>query len=212
VGLHRLLPLSGVVFLVLAIAGFMIAGDTPRSDASAEKVAAFYADNYSNGVAASYVLAWAAPFLVLFGTVVGTTFWRAGTDNAVPVFPIVLISGAAIAATGFLAAGALHFAVSEGAKHHYSAQTLHGLSALDQDAQVIFTGGLGILLLGAAGVLIPRPGLYRWLGWTGLPLAVGIYLPFGVGLIAVALTVIWIATLSILLAARGRPEPSQAAS
>jgi hypothetical protein len=32
---------------VLAIGGFVIAGDTPRADASAEKVAAFYADNYS---------------------------------------------------------------------------------------------------------------------------------------------------------------------
>ena len=74
--LQRLLPLSGVVFLVLAIVGFMIAGDTPRSDASADKVAAFYADNYSNGIAASYVLAWAAPFVVLFGIVIGTTFWR----------------------------------------------------------------------------------------------------------------------------------------
>ena len=196
---------------MLAIAGFVIAGDTPRTDASAEKVAAFYADNYSNGIAASHVLAWAAPFLVLFGTVVGTTFWRTGSDDGVPVFPIVRIGGAAISATGFLAASALHFAVSEGAKHDYSAPTLHGLSALDQDAQVIFTGGLGILLLGAAGVLAQRAGVYRLLGWTGLVLAVGLCIPFGVGLIAAALTVIWIATLSIVLAARGRPEPSEAA-
>ena len=33
--LQRLLPLSGVAILVLAIVGFMIAGDTPRSDANA---------------------------------------------------------------------------------------------------------------------------------------------------------------------------------
>jgi hypothetical protein len=207
--LQRLLPLSGVVFLVLAIAGFMIAGDTPRSDASAEKVAAFYADNYSNGIAASYVLAWAAPFVVLFGIVLGTTFWRSRSES-LPVFPIVVISGAAIAAAGFLAASALHFAVSEGAKHGYSAQTLQGLSGLDQDAQVIFTGGLGILLLGAAGVLAHREGIYRWLGWTGLVLGVGIYVPFGVGLIAVALTVIWVATLSIILTVRGPAAQAEA--
>lgn len=210
--LRRLLPLSGVVFLVLAIAGFMIAGDTPRSDASAEKVAAFYADNYSNGIAASYVLAWAAPFVVLFGIVLGTTFWRSRSEG-IPVFPIVAISGAAISAAGFLAASALHFAVSEGAKHGYSAQTLQGLSGLDQDAQVIFTGGLGILLLGAAGVLAYREGIYGWLGWTGLVLGVGIYVPFGVGLIAVALTAIWVATLSVILTVRGqaaRAEPTAA--
>ena len=207
--LRRLLPLSGVVFLVLAIAGFMIAGDTPRSDASAEKVAAFYADNYSNGIAASYVLAWAAPFVVLFGIVLGTTFWRSRSEG-IPVFPIVVISGATISAAGFLAASALHFAVSEGAKHGYSAQTLQGLSGLDQDAQVIFTGGLGILLLGAAGVLAHREGIYRWLGWTGLVLGVGIYVPFGVGLIAVALTVIWVATLSIILTIRGQAAQAEA--
>jgi len=207
---QRLLPLSGVVFLLLAIAGFMIAGDTPRSDASAEAVATFYADNYSNGIVASYVLAWAAPFLVVFGAVLGTTFWRSGADSA-PVFPVVLISGAVISATGFLAAGALHFAVSEGGKHDYSAQTLHSLSALDQDAQVIFTGGLGILLLGAAGVLVPCAGVYRWLGWTGLVLGVGIYIPFGVGLIAVALTAVWVATTSVVLTVRGRPGPTEAA-
>jgi hypothetical protein len=207
--LQRLLPLSGVVFLVLAIAGFMIAGDTPRSDASAEKVAAFYADNYSNGIAASYVLAWAAPFVVLFGIVLGTTFWRSRSES-LPVFPIVVISGAAISAAGFLAASALHFAVSEGAKHGYSAQTLQGLSGLDQDAQVIFTGGLGILLLGAAGVLAHRKGIYRWLGWTGLVLGVGIYVPFGVGLIAVALTVIWVATLSVILTISGQAAQAEA--
>jgi hypothetical protein len=207
--LQRLLPLSGVVFLVLAIVGFVIAGDTPRSDASAEKVAAFYTDNYSNGIAASYVLAWAAPFVVLFGVVLGTTFWQSRSEG-IPVFPIVVISGAAIAAAGFLAAGALHFAVSEGAKHSYSAQTLQGLSGLDQDAQVIFTGGLGILLLGAAGVLAHREGIDRWLGWTGLVLGVGIYVPFGVGLIAVVLTVIWVVTLSITLTIRGQAAPAEA--
>jgi hypothetical protein len=202
--LQRVLPLSGVVFLVLAIAGFVIAGDTPRSDASAEKVAAFYADNYSNGIAASYVLAWAAPFLVVFGGVLATMFWRSA--SGMRVFPIVLVGGAVISGAGFLAASALHFAVSEGAKHHYSAETLQGLSGLDQDAQVIFTGGLGILLLGAAGVLAPRAGMYKWLGWAGLVLGVGIYVPFGVGLIAVIFTAIWVATLSILLTIRGHAE------
>lgn len=206
--LQRLLPLSGVVFLVLAIAGFMIAGDTPRSDASAEKVAAFYADNYSNGIVASYVLAWAAPFVVLFGIVVGTRFWRSAGEG-IPVFPIVVISGAAISGAGFLAASALHFAVSEGAKHGYSTETLQGLSGLDQDAQVIFTGGLGILLLGAAGVLTHREGIYRWLGWTALVLGVGIYVPFGVGLIAVALTVIWVVTLSTILTIRGQAAQAE---
>jgi hypothetical protein len=203
---QRLLPLSGVVFLVLTILSFVIAGDTPRSDASAEKVAAFYADNYSNGIAASYVLAWAAPFLVLFGTVLGTTFWRSGGDDRAPTFPIILIGGAVISAAGFLAASAFHFAVSEGAKHHYSPQTLHALSALDQDAQVIFTGGLGVLLIGAAGALTRRTGVDRWLGWTSLVLAIGIYVPYGVGFVAFALTGVWIATLSMVLAARRHPE------
>jgi hypothetical protein len=205
---RRLLPLSGVVFLVLAIVAFIMAGDTPRSDASAEKVAAFYADNYSNGIAASYVLAWAAPFVVLFGIVVGTTFGRPSSEG-LPVFPIMVIAGAAISGAGFLAASALHFAVSEGAKHGYSAETLQGLSGLDQDAQVIFTGGLGILLLGAAGVLTHREGIYRWLGWTALVLGVGIYVPFGVGLIAVALTVIWVVTLSVILTLRGQAEQTE---
>jgi hypothetical protein len=203
--LQRVLPASGVVFLVLAIAGFVIAGDTPRSDASAEEVAAFYADNYSNGIAASYVLAWAAPFLVVFGGALGTMFWRSGSRGT-PVFPIVLIGGAVISAAGFLVASALHFAVSEGAKHHYSAETLQGLSGLDQDAQVIFTGGLGILLLGAAGVLAPRGGIQRWLGWAALVLGVGIYIPFGIGLIAVIFTAIWLATTSILLTVRREAE------
>jgi MFS family permease len=207
--MQRLLPLSGVAFLALAILGFAIAGDTPRSDASAQKVAAFYAENSSNGIAASYVLAWAAPFLVLFGAVLGTAFWRSGNDG-VPAFPIILLSGAAIAAAGFLAASAFHFAVSEGAKHHYSPQTLQALSALDQDAQVIFTGGLGVMLVGAAGVLTPRAGAYRWLGWASLILAIGIYLPYGIGFIAFALTGLWIATLSVVLAARRQPEPADA--
>src|ERR687887_245982 len=41
----RLAPLTGVVFVALLVASFIVSGNTPDSDASAQEVASFYSSH-----------------------------------------------------------------------------------------------------------------------------------------------------------------------
>ena len=93
----RALPLSGVVFVVLAVlAVVVLGGDTPSNDASAAEVLSFYdAHSVRQGIAA-FVLAVSVPFLVFFGVSIATAAWPEGADRR-PVWQYVLIGGSGLA-------------------------------------------------------------------------------------------------------------------
>ena len=67
-GLARLAPLSGPVFVILMIAGFLIAGSSPNPDASDTKIAAYLtkSSNQSHNQTAWLILLVAMLFLVAF--------------------------------------------------------------------------------------------------------------------------------------------------
>ena len=118
--------------------------------------------------------------------------------------------GGTIAGMGFLLAAALSFGLAEGSQNGFTPETLQGLSGLSNEAQVIFSGGIGIMLFGAAALLMGRPGLLKILGWVALIIAIAIFAPLSVGLIAFALSGLWILVVSIMLAARGTAQAASA--
>ena len=65
---RRVLPLSGVAFVVIALVAIVgLGGDTPSNDASAAEVADFYSAHSTRNAIAAFVLAVSIPFLVVFG-------------------------------------------------------------------------------------------------------------------------------------------------
>ena len=83
-GQQRLLALSGIAFVALALVAVVaIGGDTPGTDASAGELASFYGDNAIRQGAGAFVLAAAALFVVLFGVGLATRFADAGRSPAV---------------------------------------------------------------------------------------------------------------------------------
>jgi hypothetical protein len=65
--IRRLLPLSGIVFVVGVVVGIAaIGGDTPDIKSSATKITSFYGTHHSKETLAAYVVYWASPFLILF--------------------------------------------------------------------------------------------------------------------------------------------------
>jgi hypothetical protein len=192
--LQRLLPLSGIVFVVLVAVSFAaLGGNTPGGGSSAEKLTAFYTTHNGAEKAAVYVLAIGVGFLALFAAAA----WRQAAPG---VWRLLLVSGAAIAAAGFLAAATLHFALVEGVHHQIAPGALQALNELDAYDYLPFSIGIGIMLVGAAGLGIPGHGFERVLGWTALLLGLGAFTP--AGFFTFLASGVWIVAASITLTLR----------
>ncbi len=200
--LNRLLPLSGVVFVALvAVAFAALGGNTPGGDASAEKVTSFYLAHHGAQTAAVYVLAVGVGFLALFAVAA----WRQAAPG---MWRLLFVAGAAIAAAGFLAASTLHFALTQGVHHHVAPAAAQALNELDAYDYLPFSIGIGIMLLGAAGLGIPQRGVERVLGWSALVLGIGAFTP--VGFFTFLASGVWIVVASIAMTVA--PEPERAGS
>jgi hypothetical protein len=192
--LQRWLPLSGLAFVVIVVVTFAaVEGDTPESDATAAKVASFYNAHQDTAWASAFLLAAAAPFLVIFGVNLALALWPESSGRR-PVWPTVLLVGSALGAMSFLVGAHGALAVADGADHLTPA-ALQGVNVIDSDSWIVFNSALGIMLLGAAGSLIPRGS--RALGWSALVLGIALFIPFA-DFVALLLTGIWIIVTSIL--------------
>jgi hypothetical protein len=78
------------------------------------------------------------------------------------------------------------------------------LNAIDSQAWVGFTGGIGVMLLGAAGSMLPARSGVRWLGWIALVLGVLMFTP--VGFFAFLGSGLWIALASVALTMQQRSQ------
>jgi hypothetical protein len=66
---------------------------------------------------------------------------------------------------------------------------------------MVWTVGLSVTLLGAAGMFIPRAGFERVLGWIALVLGVVGLVPEPIGLVGTFGSVLWILVTSIRIVA-----------
>ena len=105
--LRRWAPLSGPVFVVLMIAGFIIAGSSPDSDASDAKIAAYLAksSNQSHNEIAWIILLVAMLFLVAFFATLRSRLVEA--EGGIGRFGAMAL-GAGIASSVFLITGDQH--------------------------------------------------------------------------------------------------------
>ena len=195
---RRWLPLSGIVFVVVSLGAVVgLGGETPDSDASGARVASFYEAREARHIAAAFLLAASLPFLVFFAASLATRLWPAeGTRR--PVWELVLVGGSVVTASVLMIVALLHFAVVDSADEGMSAGALEALNVLDADSWIAFNAALGVMMLGAAGSLLPRAGAYRWLGWTALVLGIALFVPFA-DFIALLLTLVWIVVTSVML-------------
>ena len=166
--LRRLLPLSGLVFvLVVVIAVVAIGGDTPSSGDAAQSMFDFYDEQSVRQGIAAFVFAASVPFIVLFAVGLAAAYREAGREGAA-MWRNVLIAG------GILTGGAI---------------------LADSYSWVAFNAGLGVMMLGAAGCMIP--GGARFMGWAALVLGVALFVPFA-DFFALVLTLIWIIVESFM--------------
>ena len=191
---QRLRPLSGIAFVALvALAVVGVAGETPGSDASGSELVSFYGDSWHQFIAA-FVLAASTPFLVVFGASIASA---ETTERS--VWRLVLIAGTAVTAVVVLVQALLHLALTDGADQGVAESALQAVNTLAGSTWVAFFAAFGLMMLGAAGCLIPSPDAHRWLGWTALVLGIALFVP-AADFFAALLAAIWIIVASLMLA------------
>lgn len=204
-----LVPLTGVAFIVVAIASFAIAGEPVEARDGADKVVAHYVENEDSTRIGAVGATLASVLLIFFFGYVRKVLRAAEGENG--MLSVIVLVGAAIAATGIAIDSTIMFALADAGDDidPVAAQSLQAL--WDNDFLPIALGTL--VVLWAAGLSIVRHGaLPKWLGWVAIVLGVLSVTPLF--FVAFGGLAIWILIVSVMLTLRARsaqvpPPPGQ---
>jgi hypothetical protein len=197
---RQLLTLSGLASVILLVVAFGVSGDSPGTSESGAKLRAFYVDHASSQRTGAYLLMIAVPLLVFFAAAMRSSLVESGVGET-RLWGNIFFSGALICGAGLLLAACMQLALATAPKH-ISGAGLQALNALSSESYPAFTGGLGVLMLGAAGAMIPIHSGLRWLGWAALVLGVVTFTPLG--FFGFAGAGLWIVLASVAMTMRLR--------
>jgi hypothetical protein len=200
---RNLIALTGALFVVLLVVGFIVGGDTPDGDSPGAKVVSHYKDNETQNVVAIVLIALSTVPLLFFASTLAERVRLALPGRSViPNF--VLITGV-LTAAGLLGAGVIHLALTD-LGDEISPPAAQALNALDNDSWIAFAPPAAMFVLGGSLAAIRGTLLPTWLGWVGVVLFVTQFTP--VGFFSAVLALLWIIVVSVLLYTRGEAAPS----
>ena len=187
-------PLTGLVFIVLIIVGFIVTGEPPDANDDVQDIVNFYIDEKNSIEAGVFILAFGTVFFIFFANYLRVLF-RESTLSA------TILVGAAIFAVGGGIDGTILVATAEAADdiEPTSVQTLQAL--WDNDF-VPFAIGITVFLVSVGLCILRTAVLPKWLGWIVLVLALVSVTP--AGFIAFPGTGLLILVMSIWLAVKAR--------
>ncbi len=204
---ERLAPLTGVVFVAIAVAVFAIGGSTPGDHDTAQEVQSFYGQHHDKHMILAFMLALSIPFLLFFVSILRYELRGAGGTGQLAN---AAFAGGVLAAVGFGILAFVHLALADAANSANTLGTTQVLNVLDNNDYLPVAAGLGVLVLGAGLSTVRHGGLPRWLGWVGVVIGVLAFTP--AGFFAFLASGIWIALAGILLTqARQSAAPAPAA-
>lgn len=192
----KLLPLSGIVFVLLVVVSVLLGGSTPGSTASGAKVASYYDAHNARMFVESFLLAAAGFFAVAFGATLAR--WLSGADAvARSAWTRVVLAGVTLVAAAFMFVATVNFALAD-SPTKVSGSALQALNLVANDSWVFLNAALGVLMLGAAAAWLASERGYRWLAWIALVLGVALFIPFA-DFIALLASGLWIIVASVVL-------------
>ena len=188
-------PLFFVLFLVVL---FVLQGEAPDSDSTADKIMNYYNGRSDRLLAAVFLSPAAAALLVVFASRVSALARRRGNDGAGPA---VLVGGAVLWGAGLLVGSMLELALLD-ASDNGQTQAAETLNVLSGSAWLPFIAGTAVMLSGAGMTALGTPGLLpSWLGWVGL--VIGIVALFGPGgFAAFFVGPLWVLAAGLMLGLR----------
>ncbi len=198
-------PLTGILFVVLVIVAFVVGGETPDVDDSAQTVVSFYVDNDSDQQIAGGLLALACvAFLFFLGTLRRTLRAAAGDEGGLST--VAMLGGLMMVVGASIFAG-IGFTLGDVADD-LPADAVLALNALNSDLFFPVAVGTAVFNLGLALAVLRHGGLPRALGWLALVVGIVGLTPGGFfAFLATGIVVVW---ASVVLAQRvAGPGPQQ---
>jgi hypothetical protein len=194
-----LVPLTGVLFMVVAIVAFAVGGEPPEAKEGGQKIIDHYVDNKDSIQISSLLVGIAGVLLVFFFGYLRKVLHAAEGEGG--MLSVVALVGAAIVATGVAIDATLAFALSEAADDIDPAAAQAIEAIWDNDFLPLMVGTTVILF--ATGISVVRYGaLPKWLGWVAIVLGVVGMTP--IGFAAFLGLGVWILIVSVLLSLRAR--------
>jgi hypothetical protein len=191
-----LLPLTGVIFIVLVIVGFIVGGEPPDADEPLQDIVDFYVDDRDSIFAGVYLLGLATVFFVFFANYLRTVFY--GTRAAATI-----LVGAAIFVVGGAIDGSLLIAMTEAADNDVPPESIQTLQAYWDNDFLAYAIGITVFVTSVGISILRTAVLPRWLGWVALVVALVSVIPL-IGFFAFPLTGLLILVLSVMLTVRAR--------
>jgi hypothetical protein len=198
-------PLTGILFVVLVIVAFVVGGESPDVNDSAQTVVSFYVDNGSQQqIAASLLALGCVAYLFFLGSLRRALRAAAGDEGGLST--VVLLGGLMIVVGASIFAG-ITFTLGDAADD-LPAAALMTLNALNSDFFFPVAVGTAVFNLGLALAVLRHGGLPRPLGWLALVVGIAGLTPAGFfAFLAMGIVVVW---ASIVLAQRAAgPGPQQ---
>lgn len=194
-----LAPLTGVVFVVLAIIAFAIGGEPPGADDPPEEIVQHYVDNDSSVMFGAALATLAATFMVFFFGYLRKVLRTA--EGVGGMLSLVAFAGAVVFALGIAIDSTISFALAETAED-IDPTAVQGLQALWDNDFLPLALGLQVLWFATGLSVILHGALPKWLGWVAIVLGVIAVTP--IGFLAGLLGAIWILIVSVMLTQRAR--------
>jgi hypothetical protein len=205
-----LAPLTGVLFVAIAIVGFAIGGSTPDSDDTPQKVLSFYRDHDTKEIWASAFGAWSMVVFVFFLSVLRSALRAA--EGGVSRLSTAAFGGGLLLASGFLTFAGLNFTLADTADH-LTPDAAQALNELNTDMFFPLAAGNGVLMLATGLSILRYGGLPGLAGWAAL--AIGIAGVTPAGFFAFIAFGLWSLVVSVILWRRAEaapPAPATAAT
>jgi hypothetical protein len=204
----RLVPLSGALAVVLMIAAFIIGGETPGTDESAQEVVSYYLDHEDELAIAGALLGLGGFFFLVFSTTVAGVLRRAQGESGGS--SALCFAGGIVFTVGITIFAGLGFAGADVADD-VEPSVVQAINVLGSDMFFTVAAGAGAFLIGAGIATLKTGALPKWLGWAAI--VIGIVAITPLGFFGFLLLMVWTLIASIVLAMRAgsesrAPDPS----
>lgn len=192
----RFVPLTGVAFAALTLAGYSTIGTVPDSGIPISQLTGFYAAHHGRFAAGGMLLAWATVSLAFFGAAVWS---RIRNTTLHPLIAAAALLGTAVAVADQLNGASTYLTLGDiGGKHTIAPAALQAWHIGGSNGTV--GGGEAILLIALALAGILARALPRWLAWPAL--AIGILELTPIGFFASLAFLLWATITGITMALR----------
>jgi len=201
-------PLTGILFVVLVVVAFIVGGETPDVNDSAQKVVSFYVDNDTEQQVAAALLGLASvAFIFFLGSLRGAL--RAATGDEGGLSTVAALGGLTMVLGATIFAG-LTFTLGDAADDLPAAATL-ALNALNSDMFITVAVGTAVFNLGLGLAILRHGGLPRPLGWVALVVGIAGLTPAGFfAFLATGIVVVWASVALTQQAAGQGPQQTVA--